>query len=105
MASSVIDSLFGNATGADLNPTIGLHAIAAVASSCTAYLAATLQSTTPEVHRLFSEYLNQSLIAHEGLTSLAIKRGWMQPYTSAEEQLKMSYQNSESIMQHNEARQ
>jgi spore coat protein CotF len=105
MASTLMDSLFGNATGADLNPTIGLNAIAAAASSCTAYLAATLQSTTPEVHRLFGEYLNQSLIAHEGLTGLAIKRGWMQPYISPEQQLKMSYQNAESIMQHADAQQ
>ena len=105
MASSLVDSLFGNATGTDLNPTIALNAIAAAASSCSAYLAAALQATTPEVHRLFSEYLNQSLVAHEGLTGLAIKRGWMKPYNSPEEQLKMSYQNADSILQHAQAQQ
>ena len=96
--ATLMDSLFGNATGADLDQTIALNGIAAAASSCTAYLAAALQATTPEAHRLFIEYLNQSLVAHEGLTGLAIKRGWIKPYNSPEDQLKMSYQNAESIM-------
>jgi spore coat protein CotF len=103
--SSLVDSLFGNTTGSDLDQTITLNAIAAAASSCNAYLGATLQATTPEVHRLFSEYLNQSLVAHEGLIGLAIKRGWLKPYNSPEEQLKMSYQNADSIMQHAQAQQ
>jgi spore coat protein F len=93
-----MDNIFGNTTGADLNQTIALNGIGAAASSCTAYLGAALQATTPEVHRLFSEYLNQSLTAHEGLVGLAIKRGWMKPYNSPEEQLKISYQNADSIM-------
>ncbi len=101
--ASIMNSLFGNATGADLDQTIALNAIASAASSCTAYLAATLQATTPEVYRLFSEYLTQSLEAHAGLTGLAVKRGWLKPYNSPEEQLKMSYQNAESIIQNTQA--
>lgn len=97
---SLMDSFFGNTTGADLDQTVALNAIAASASSCGAYLAAALQSTTPEVHRLFSEYLNQSLTAHEGLIGLTIQKGWMKPYNSPEEQLKMSYQNADNLLQH-----
>lgn len=66
--ASLMDSIFGSATGADLDPTIAQNGIASAASSCTAYFAATLQATTLEVDRLFSEYLNQCLVAHEGLT-------------------------------------
>ena len=103
--ASLMDSLFGNATGAELDQTVAVNAIASAASSCTAYLAATLQATTPEVYRLFREYLIQSLEAHAVLTGLAIKKGWLKPYNSPEEQLKMSYQKSESITQHAQAQQ
>ncbi len=98
--ASLVNSLFGNATGTEINQTITLNAIGAAAASCNAYLAAALQATTPEVHRLFNEYLNQSLVAHEGLIGLAVKRNWINPYNSPEEQLKMSYQNADSVMQH-----
>ena len=96
---ALMDTIFGNTTGTDVNQTIALNAIGASASSCAAYLGAALQATTPEVHRLFAEYLNQGLVAHEALVGLALKKGWMKPYSSPEEQLKMSYQNAETVMQ------
>ena len=43
--------------------------------SSAAYLTATLESATPEVRRMFSEFLTQSIMSHESLTNLAIKKG------------------------------
>lgn len=102
---SLINDLMGNTTGTNLDQTLTLNAIAGTASACTAYLGAALQATTPEVHRLFSDYLSQSLIAHEALTGLAVKREWLKPYNTPEEQLKLSYQNADSVMQNIQAQQ
>lgn len=62
------------------------------------YLAATLESSTPEVRRLHSEYLTQSVLAHEGLTALAIKKGWYQPYNNPEEQISHAFKDSEWVL-------
>jgi spore coat protein CotF len=100
---ALIDNLFGEQTGMDLNSTICTNSINASAAAANAYLVATLEATTPEVRRLFGEYLTQSLIANEGLTGLAIKNGWINPYNDLEEQLKMSYQNLEAVLGQNQA--
>ncbi|KUO52895.1 MAG: hypothetical protein APF76_14820 [Desulfitibacter sp. BRH_c19] len=64
----------------------------------TGYLGATLESCTPEVRRLHSEYLTQSVLAHEGLTALAIKKGWYQPYNHPEEQISQAIQDSQWVL-------
>lgn len=59
-----------------------------------AYLTATLESATPEVRRMFSEFLTQSVMSHESLTSMAIKKGWYQPYQNPDEQISQAYQQA-----------
>ena len=100
---AILENLFGEETGMDLNSTLCTNSINASAAAANAYLVATLEATTPEIRRLFAEYLTQSLIANEGLLGLAIKKGWMNPYNNLEEQLKMSYQNSEAVLGQNQA--
>jgi spore coat protein CotF len=84
--------------GVSIDATLGLNAMNAAAASAGAYLTATLEATTPEVRRLFGEYLNQSLMAHETLTGLAVKRNWLKPYESAEDQLKISYAGAQKAL-------
>ena len=100
---AILENLFGEETGMDLNSTLCTNSINASAAAANAYLVATLEATTPEIRRLVAEYLTQSLIANEGLLGLAIKKGWMNPYNNLEEQLKMSYQNSEAVLGQNQA--
>ena len=59
-----------------------------------AYLTATLESATPEVRRMFSEFLTQSVMSHESLTNMAIKKGWYKPYQNPEEQISQAYQQA-----------
>lgn len=95
---SILETIFNptEATGTtDVNKTLGISSLGAATASANAYLAATLTATTPEVRRLFGEYLTQSLMAQETLTGLAVKREWLRPYESEETQLKMSYQEAE----------
>ncbi|MGE5582554.1 MAG: spore coat protein [Bacillota bacterium] len=97
---AILDNLFGEATGTDLNSTLAINSQAAAAAAANAYLIATLQATTPEVRRLFGEYLTQSILAHEGISNLIIKKGWANPYDSPENQLHMSYRSSETLLGH-----
>lgn len=98
---SILETIFNpaDATGiSDINKTLALNSIGTAAASAGAYLTATLEATTPEVRRLFGEYLTQCLLAHETITGLAIKRDWIKPYESPEIQLSTSYQESEKAL-------
>ena len=59
-----------------------------------AYLTATLESATPEVRRMFSEFLTQSVMSHDSLTNMAIKKGWYKPYQNPDEQVSQAYQQA-----------
>ncbi len=59
-----------------------------------AYLTATLESATPEVRRMFGEFLTQSVMSHETLTNMAIKKGWYKPYHTPDEQVSQAYQQA-----------
>ena len=99
--ASILETILNPAetTGmSDVNKTLGLSSLGAASASANAYLAATLTATTPEVRRLFGEYLTQSLMAQETLTGLAVKREWIRPYESLEGQLKMAYQDADKVL-------
>jgi spore coat protein CotF len=94
----LIAEVFGTTTDAPANPTIAASTIASAAGSAQAYLAATLEATTPEVRRLFSEYMAQTIIGQEAIQGLAVKKGWANPYDAPEKQLEMSDQAAKSVL-------
>lgn len=75
--------------------------LAGLKGAAVAYLGATLESATPEIRRMFSEYLTQCVMAHEGMTALAVKKGWYKPYLAPEEQITESYHQSEWVLNAN----
>lgn len=77
---------------------IANDALMGLKAAATAYLAATLEAATPELRRMFSEYMSQCVMAHEALTSLAVKRGWYQPYLKPDEQIVQAYQQSQWVL-------
>lgn len=98
---SILETIFNptETTGiTDINKTLAMSSLSASATTAAAYLTATLEATTPEVRRLFGEYLTQSLMANETLTGLAVKRDWIKPYDSPEIQLSTTYQESEKAL-------
>ena len=72
--ATLIGSLFGEATGTGMQETLGLNAVSAASAMAAAYLGAAVQASTPEVKRLFSDYLNQTLVAQQTLTELVVQR-------------------------------
>lgn len=62
------------------------------------YFTAQLESATPEIRRLFSEYAAQKAQEHGALTSLAIEKGWYKAYGSTSEQLQDVYQQSQNAV-------
>lgn len=97
--ASLIGNLFTNVSDKSADQTIAFHAMAAAAGSAVAYLGAVIESTTPEVRRLFSEYTTQSMMAHEALTNLSINKGWIGPYDSPVKQLEASLQQSQTVVE------
>ena len=67
-------------------------------ASAQAYLAATLESATPEIRHLYSNFCTQSTQAHEALTALCIKNGWYHAYGQPVDQLKESINDSLKVI-------
>lgn len=95
---SIMDNIFGNVTNKSADETLAYTAMAGAASAASAYLAATLTSTTPEVRRLFGEYTTQSVMAHEALNALSIKKGWMTPYEKPVDILQTTFNQSQNVI-------
>lgn len=92
---SLINNIMGSETLKMSDQIIANDSIMGLKGLSAAYLTSTLESSTPEIRRLFSEYLSQSIVAHETMTGLAVKKGWYQPYINPEEQLAQIYKQSE----------
>lgn len=95
---SLINTILGKETADQSNEVIANTAMAASKAAATAYFAASLESATPEVRRMYGEYLTQTMASHEALTQLAVARGWYKPYDQPENQLKMSYDQSQQLI-------
>ncbi|MCX7921404.1 MAG: spore coat protein [Clostridia bacterium] len=96
--ASILGNMFGATTDKSADETLAFNSMVGAAGLATAYLAATLEATTPEVRRLFGEYVTQSVIGHEAVTELCIKRGWVKPYEAPVKQLQTSYQSSQTVL-------
>lgn len=96
--AGIVSNYFKNMSEMSPDETLALNGIAGAASAAGAYLAATLQATTPEVRRLFGEYLTQSIMAQENLVGLALKKGWLNPYDVPENQVMVAYKQSQNIV-------
>jgi spore coat protein CotF len=96
--TSLIGSIFSDTSNISADQTIAYNSSAGAAAAAQAYLTATLVATTPEVRRLFSEYCTQSLIGHEALIGLVVKKGWVNPYDSIDKQLQSALQQSQPVV-------
>ncbi|HHY60642.1 MAG TPA: spore coat protein [Clostridia bacterium] len=95
---SLLQSMMGSAGFKMNDRVIANDALMGLKGGAVAYLGAILESATPEVRRMYSEYLTQLIMAHEAMTALAVKKGWYQPYLSPGEQLQATYQQAEWVL-------
>ncbi|SRR5690554_5455107 len=72
--------------------------LATAGTGASAYLAATLASTTPELKAMYSSALNQVVAGHSALIELATKRGWDKPYDAPTQQLADAYQKAQAVI-------
>ena len=94
---NIMGNIFERMTDKSANATIAYTTMSAAAASATTYLAAMLESSTPEVRRLYSDYLTQSIMEHEAITALSLKKGWFTPYDAPETQLQTVFQQSKEV--------
>lgn len=100
--ANLLQNIFGNEDDFKINDqVIANDTLAGLKGASMAYLGATLESATPEVRRMYNEYLTQSVLAHEGMTALAIKKGWYKPYLTPEEQITETFKQSEWVLNAN----
>ena len=98
--ASLVGNFFQNMADASADETLALSALGGAAASAGAYLNATLQATTPEVRRLFADYLLQTITGQEALIGLALKEGWIAPYENQENQIQIAYSQAQNILEH-----
>jgi spore coat protein F len=96
--ASIVNSFFKDMADTSADQTLALNGIAGAASAAGAYLNAVLQATTPEVRRLFGEYLTQTIMGQENLVGLALKKNWLNPYEVPENQIMSAYKQSQEVL-------
>ncbi len=100
--ASLLQNLMGNENDFKINDqVIANDSLMALKGASMAYLGATLESVTPEVRRMYSEFLTQCVMAHEAMTQLAVKKGWYKPYLAPEEQINEAFKQSEWVLNAN----
>jgi len=67
--------------------TIAIAAVDTAKAKANMYLQAVLTSTTPELRQVLMTHLQDSLTEQQRITELAIKRGWVKPQSTPEEQV------------------
>ena len=65
------------------------------------YLNSTLISSTPELRAIYSASLGQMVEGHTAITELSVNKGWIKPYSTSNEQLKCSYNESKNVINEN----
>lgn len=96
---NLIGSILGEATGTEsMDQILCANAIGAASASAMAYLNACVAATTPEVKRLYADYLTQTLAGQQPLTELALNKGWIHPYDSPQEQLTIAYHKAQEAV-------
>lgn len=100
--ASFLENLLGQ-EGVDKDQVIANNMLASLKSLATLYLTAALESATPELRRLYGEYLTQVLTAHEQATKIAVEKGWYNPYDAPVDQLKGQYDQSSMIINQQQA--
>jgi spore coat protein CotF len=95
---ALLNMLLGKENAQQSDQVIANTGLAAAKSAASAYLLATLESATPELRRLYGEYLNQAIAGHATLLKLAVEKGWYKPYDAPESQLQMSFQQSQQLL-------
>ena len=100
--ANLLQNIVGDKNDFKVNDqVIANDALMGLKGAATAYLGATLESATPEVRRMYNEFLTQCVMAHEGMTSLAVKKGWYNPYLTPEEQMTETYKQAEWVINAN----
>ncbi|GAB6138218.1 spore coat protein [Halanaerobaculum tunisiense] len=99
---SLLNALMQN--GSQLtDQTIANDMLAGSKQAANTYLTAILECSTPELRTMYSNSLNQVLAGHEALTSLAVNRGWYQPYEAPDEQLAKTLNQSQTLVNSQQA--
>lgn len=93
---------FMGETGGKLNDSVIANDMLAGAKvTAAAYLAASLESATPEIKNLFFNNVTQMVQGHGALADLAIKKGWYKPYQTPADQLKETFSHSQAFVEQN----
>jgi spore coat protein CotF len=95
---TLMGSIFSSTSDMSSDKVIAYNAAAGAATAAQAYMAAALASTTPEVRRMFSEYMTQSMMGHEALMGLMVKNDWAKPYDTPDSQLQDALQQSQPVV-------
>ncbi len=96
---STLKEMLGKKATNVSDQTIANDSMAGKAAGASAYFAAAMKATTPELKQLFSANATQMFGEHTALTELSINKGWMDPYTMPEDQLLQTFNHSKEVLE------
>lgn len=96
--ASILGTIFGAGGDLDKDSVIANDMLAGSKAGAAAYLTSSLECATPEIRRIFGQYSQQMAQGHEGLTELAVNKGWYKPYDEPEAQLQQVYEQSQEFI-------
>jgi len=100
--SSLFQNILGNDDDFKINDqVIANDTLMGAKLMAGSYLAATMESSTPEVRRMCSEFLTQVVLAHEGMTALAVKKEWYKPYLNPQQQVTEAFKQADWVLNAN----
>lgn len=95
--ASIMSNIMSGSTGMN-DQVIANDMLAGDKALATAYFMAQLESATPEVRRIYSQYANQKAQEHEALTKLSVEKGWYNAYESTSQLLKNVYDQAGDVV-------
>lgn len=96
---NLMNTLMGKENTALNDQVLANNMLAMDKAGAAGYLKAALESATPEIRRMYSEYLSTMMVSHEAIVQLALNRGWYTPYQSPVDQLENIYEQSRTVME------
>lgn len=97
MMKDMVSSILGKDDFKLSDEVIANNMMMALESGSTAYHVAALKTATPEVRRMFADFMTQQMTAHEGITEILVKNKWINPYDPPEQSVARAVERAQWV--------
>ena len=77
---------------------IAMQLLTGISASTNVVCSMAISAHNPDLKRLYEDYLKDDQAGVKALEQYVIDQGWLKPYDSPEEQLKLAIENAEALI-------